>query len=373
VNFLFYVPQMATYGGIERHVCVLAEEAAKRNHRVRLLTTSNSLNEAARASLLGYGVEFRELPRARDQVTQWAKLVWLTREVLAAKMTRWDVIYTNGQSALATVIWRAAGRRTRIIHHHHTAADASEQRTWSAAFRKVLQRAPEIVGCSLATCANIAAATGRTGIRYLPYFTACPVQAAEVQDTPYAAGSPLSFGFIGRLIETKGIGMICELSQRPELSAITWHIYGSGPDYPDTFFQAYPRIRYHGPYRDLARYGEILLDLDAVSLFSIHNEGMPLSLIESMSAGLPWIASDKGGTRELAGRPDNCVIVRDPSNVATTAEDVLTLADRICSGRTSRVAQRGFYDECFAPGRVAELWFNFLEGARTPAAAAGIA
>lgn len=360
---------MATYGGIERHVCVLAEEAAKRNHNIRFLTTSNSLNEAARGSLLGYGVDFRELPRARDKVTQWSKLLWLSREVLAAKLMKWDIIYTNGQSSLAAVVWRAAGRRTRIIHHHHTAADASERKTWAPAFRKVLQRAPEIVGCSVATCENIAAATGRGNIRYLPYFTACPVAREEVTNSVYTPGQPLAFGFVGRLIETKGIGMICELSQRPELSAITWHIYGSGPDYPDTLFQSYSRIRYHGPYRDLARYGEILRELDAIALFSQHNEGMPLSLIESMSAGLPWIASDKGGTRELAGSPENCVIVRDPKDVAKTAEDTLTLVDRLYSGKTSRLAQRAIYDEKFAPPRVSELWFNYLEGTRALASA----
>jgi len=365
VKFLFYVPQMAAYGGIERHVCVLAEEAAKRNHHVRFLTTSNSLNEAARGRLLGYGIDFRELPRARDTASQMAKLLWLTREIFAAKLQKWDLIYTNGQSALASVVWRAAGRRTRIVHHHHTAADTAEQATWAPGFRKVLSTAPEIVGCSVATCENIAAAIGRRGIRFLPYFTACPVQADEVEDTVYTPGQPLAFGFVGRLIATKGVGTLCTLSQRSELSAISWHIYGAGPEYPESFFQAYPRIRYHGPYRDLSRYGEILRELDALALFSQHNEGMPLSLIEAMSAGLPWIASDRGGTRELAVSRDNCVIVKDPTDLEATLADTLTLIERLYAGKTSRRAQRAVYDERFAPERVAEQWFAYFEGSRT--------
>lgn len=356
---------MAAYGGIERHVCVLAEEAAKRNHQVRFLTTSNSLNEAARGRLLGYGIDFRELPRARDTASQVAKLLWLTRETFAAKLQKWDLIYTNGQSALASVVWRAAGRRTRIVHHHHTAADTAEQATWAPGFRKVLSTAPEIVGCSVATCENIAAALGRRGIRFLPYFTACPVQADEVQDTIYTPGQPLAFGFVGRLIGTKGVGTICALSQRPELSAVAWHIYGAGAEYPESYFRAYPRTRYHGPYRDLTRYGEILRELDALALFSQHNEGMPLSLIEAMSAGLPWIASDRGGTRELAVSSENCVVVKDPTNLEATLADTLTLIDRLYAGKTSRRAQRAIYDQRFAPERVAEQWFAYFEGSRT--------
>lgn len=360
---------MAAYGGIERHVCVLAEEAAKRNHHVRLLTTSNSLDEAARGRLLGYGVDFRELPRARDAVSQMGKLLWLTKETFTAKLQGWDLIYTNGQSSLASVVWRAAGRRTRIIHHHHTAADTGEQATWAPGFRKVLARAPEVVGCSVATCENIAAAIGRRGVRFLPYFTACPVQRDEVQDRTYTSGQPLAFGFIGRLIATKGVGMLCTLSQKSELSAVSWHIYGSGPEYPESYFQAYPRVRYHGSYRDMTRYGEILRELDAVALFSQHNEGMPLSLIESMSAGLPWIASDRGGTRELAASADNCVVVQNPTDVDSILADTLALIERLYSGKTSRLAQRAVYDERFAPERVAEQWFAYFEGSRALAPA----
>jgi glycosyltransferase involved in cell wall biosynthesis len=352
---------MAAYGGIERHLCVFAEEAAKRNHTVRFLTTSNSLNEAARGRLLGYGIDFRELPRARETASPAAKFFWLMRETLAAKLQRWDLIYTNGQSALASVVWRAAGRRTRIVHHHHTAADPAEQATWSAGFRKVLVAAPEIVGCSLTTCAAIAAAIGREGIRFLPYFTACPLQAEDIRDYTYTAGQPLAFGFVGRLIATKGVGTICTLSQQTELSAVSWHIYGSGPDYPDRFFQAYPRVRYHGSYRDLQRYGEILQGLDALALFSQHNEGMPLCLIEAMSGGLPWIANDRGGTRELAISGDNCVVVKNPASLEATLAGTLELIDRLYSGTTSRRAQRAVYDERFAPDQVAGQWFNYFE------------
>ncbi len=360
MNFLFYVPQMAAYGGMERHVCVLAESAARRGHQVRLLTTSHSLNETTRATLASAGVELRELPRERDDASILLKSWWLWRETLAARFTRWDIIYTNGQSALAHIVWRAASRNTRIIHHHHTAADTGEQTTWSQHFRNVLTHAPEIVACSEATRANIEQAVGRQGVRFLPYFSACPVAPGTVTEKHYHPDQPLKLGFAGRLVRTKGIDMLCALSRCPELATVSWQIYGAGPDYTAEHFHAYPNICYHGPYPDLAGYGHTLLDLDALALFSQHNEGMPLSLIEAMSAGLPWIASDRGGTRELTLDPANCELVQNPSNLDACLHDTLALVGRIRSGATSRLRQRAAYDAHFAPDVVARKWFDYL-------------
>jgi glycosyltransferase involved in cell wall biosynthesis len=366
VNLLFYAPQMAAYGGMERHICVLAEEATRRGHRVRLLTTSNSLNENSRAALVASGVAFRELPYKRDSAGPLLKSWWLWRESLTARFTHWDIIYTNGQSALASAVWRAAGRRTRIVHHHHTAADAAEQATWAPHFRKVLARAPELVACSEATRTNIEQAVARHGARFLPYFSACPVAADRVVEKHYRPGQPLKFGFAGRLVRTKGIDMLCELSRRPQLAGVSWQIYGAGPDYEGAHFQAYPNICYHGPYPDLAGYGRALLDLDALALFSQHNEGMPLSLIEAMSAGLPWIASDRGGTAELARDPANCVLVKQPTDIDTCLRDTLELVRRLHAGATSRLRQRAVYDAHFSPDVVARQWFDFLEAGPPP-------
>lgn len=375
MNFLFYVPQMAAYGGMERHVCVLAQEAAARGHKVRLLTTSDSLNADARATLIAAGIDFRELSRPRGEASKFQKLLWLWRETFRARSTKWDLIYTNGQSALASIVWKAAqrGGRARIVHHHHTAADDGEQATWAPGFRRVLASAPEIVACSEATRSNIERAmTRRTGVRFLPYFTACPVERTQVQEARPAADREIHIGFLGRLVSTKGIDVLCALSLRPELAGVIWHIHGEGAGYPESHFAAFPAIRYHGPYRNLSRHGEILRSLDAVALFSIHNEGMPLSLIEAMSAGLPWIATDRGGTREIARAPANCVVLDHPCTVENALPGVVEFVRRLRAGETSRLAQRAVYDAHFAPEIVSRLWFSFLENQSMPAASTGL-
>lgn len=359
MNMLFYAPQMAAYGGMERHVCTLASMAANHGHAVTLLTTSNSLGQELRDELAKAHVALRELPVARKHAGKFRKFHWLLAEIARCRSQRWDIIYTNGQSALSRLVWHAAGRNVRRIHHHHTAADVAEQHSWSLSYRQVLQRAPELIGCSCATRDALNQALHRSNACFLPYLTRCPVDLEAVADRP--AKDILHFGFMGRLVAEKGIGTICRLSTEPSLADITWHIHGAGPDFPPEYFRPWPRVVYHGAFTDAETQAKALLNLDAIVLFSTHNEGMPVSLIEAMSAGLPWIATDRGGTRELAISPSNSTVVPHLASDNALRSAVDELAWRIRTSVTSRLAQRRAFDYYFSPASVGARWIRFLE------------
>jgi len=83
-----------------------------------------------------------------------------------------------------------------------------------------------------------------------------------------------------------------------------------------------------------------------------------------MAAGLPWIATDQGGTRELAISPANCLVVSPPISSSLLASAAREMADRIRRGTTSRRDQRTIYDRLFATPVVAEAWCAFFEAAR---------
>lgn len=360
MNFLFYVPQMASYGGMERHVCLLASLLAKRGHAVTLLTTSNSLNPTTREELATLGVRLHELAAARGEASKAKKMGWLFLQALRQRFCSADLIYTNGQSGLARTVWLAAGRRTRVVHHHHTAGDPKEQTTWHPAFRQTLKVAPEVVACSVTTKTHLEAAAGRSDVDFLPYLTPEILPSSAVIERSYSAASSLHIGFIGRLVSTKGIDTLCALSQAPQLAGVQWHVHGAGPDYPASYFANFPNVQYHGPFQGPVESAVILQRLDALALFSRHNEGMPLSLIEAMAAGLPWIATNQGGTSEMTVEAENCEVV--PANASFDQILACTLAfvDRIRSGKTSRVAQRRVYDKHFAPTTVGRRWLEFF-------------
>lgn len=182
-----------------------------------------------------------------------------------------------------------------------------------------------------------------------------------MKDRIPAPDAKLNFGFTGRLVAEKGIAAISELSRRPELSDIVWHIHGAGPAFPPDYFKPFSNIVYHGAYSSGPTHAEALERLDASVLFSRHNEGMPLSLIEAMSAGLPWIATDRGGTREMAVSATNCQVVEPSPTIETLAKAVRTMADRIRAGLTSRQEQRRTYDRLFSPRVVSQAWCSYLE------------
>ena len=360
MNLLFYMPAMAAYGGIERHLCGLAAAAAAQGHTLRLLTTGDSLGAELRRELAHPRITFRELAAPRGSIGPLTKVLWLLNELRLCRRETWDVVYTNAQSGLALFLWWVAGPRTRRVHHHHTAADAPEQLTWSRSYRRVLRTAPLLVGCSEATCDALDRATRRTDAHFLPYLAACPIARDEVTERRADSGPILRFGFCGRLIPEKGIDAILALAAEPTLAHIEWHVHGAGEAYPPARFAGLPRLVYHGAYRSAAEHRAVLGSLDAVVLFSTHNEGMPLSLIEAMSAGLPWIATDRGGTRELALSSTDNVVAAADATLAELATAVRTLAERIRTRATSRVRQRSFYDAHFAPPVVAARWLSFF-------------
>jgi glycosyltransferase involved in cell wall biosynthesis len=370
MRLLAYVPQMAAYGGMERHVCLLLEAVARAGHTVSFLTTSDSLAAGWRQRLRAAGIDFAEMPVPRGRAGGLAKAWWLWRQAGRRRRTPWDIIYTNGQGALARLAWRAAHRQTRRIHHHHTAADAAEQQTWGMGHRAVLARAGELVGCSRFTAANLDAATGRRDSRFLPYWTETAFTAGPPPERHRQPGDPLRFGFLGRLVPTKGIDTILRLAEDPLCAAIEWHIHGAGPDYPAARFAGRPRLHYHGPYASPDEQAAALAGLDAVALLTHHNEGMPLSLIEAMAAGLPWVASDRGGTRELARSPTDCELLANPADYGQCRTAVLALAGRIAAGATSRRRQRAVWEGEFAPAAVGRAWFEYF-GLPAPGFAAG--
>jgi glycosyltransferase involved in cell wall biosynthesis len=236
-----------------------------------------------------------------------------------------------------------------------------------------LRTVDEIVACSISTAQNLRrvlgpshaiSRDGRDKLRVIPYLSA---DIAPLPDRPPRNPSNnLRFGFVGRLVRGKGIDMICRLSEDPELSHIEWHIHGCGSDYNAEHFQLFPRVHYHGRYNGAAELSSILSRLDALALFSMYQEGQPISLIEGMAAGLPWIATDQGGTSELMSSPSNCRLITSACRYEDAKAAVLDLAESIREGKTSIAAQRRAYEDHLASAAVGERWMEFLAEQTTP-------
>ena len=88
----------------------------------------------------------------------------------------------------------------------------------------------------------------------------------------------------------------------------------------------------------------ILANSNIFVLSSIH-EGLPNSLMEAMAMGLPCVATDVGGVRQLIDSADKGIVVRSESSdeIANAIEKVL--ANKELSMRMSQNAYQKMYEE----------------------------
>ena len=148
---------------------------------------------------------------------------------------------------------------------------------------------------------------------------------------------------VARLDEQKGHRYLLEAAaQVPEAQFV---LAGDGPLRATLEAQARSlgvedRVKFLGYRSDIA---DLLADCDVFVLPSLY-EGLPLSILEAMSAGKPVIATHIGGTDEavIAGETGLLVPPADSAALAAAIRSLLTdrpLAQRLATAGRARVAQ----------------------------------
>ena len=148
---------------------------------------------------------------------------------------------------------------------------------------------------------------------------------------------------VARLDEQKGHRYLLEAAARiPEAQFV---LAGDGPLRPSLEAQARSlgvegRVKFLGYRNDIA---DLLVDCDIFVLPSLY-EGLPLSILEAMSAGKPVIATQIGGTDEavIAGETGLLVPPADSTALAAAIRSLLTdrpLAQHLASAGRARVEQ----------------------------------
>lgn len=166
-----------------------------------------------------------------------------------------------------------------------------------------------------------------------------------------AATDDLVVGFVGRLTEIKNIPMLLEAAAAipPDLK-MKFVIIGDGHLRPEletlaAKLEAQDRVKFAGNRNDSDRF---YFALDAVALTS-RNEGTPLTLIEAMACGRPFVATNVGGVTDLAGD------VIEPLDGFEVRERGLTVASGDVEGFANALrfllAERGRLDEIGLNGR----------------------
>jgi glycosyltransferase involved in cell wall biosynthesis len=354
---LVYSAQMEPVGGIESHVVEFCLQLASAGYRITLMSSRFALAAGATAQLRSAGIQLLVNHRSWSSSSAARKWLWTLLALLRLSNRRFDVVYTNGQGRNSATVQAWYRNRVRTVHHHHTSCDPADAATWPAAYLDAMRKADVLVVCADFIRGRMRRTTGRQNVDVVYCFS----RQLALTPTRAAPASRCVFGYFGRLIREKGIDTILRLSEDPRLQGITWKIWGNEATYRARDFAGRRNVEYQGEFSDSQGLQAVLEALDCFCLFSTHPEGIPISLIEVMAVGKPWIATPQGGIPELVHDPESCVLVpTDDYEGAVNA--CVTMCARLQSGSIDRARQQAFYRKRFASNVLLSQWMRLLDG-----------
>jgi glycosyltransferase involved in cell wall biosynthesis len=168
---------------------------------------------------------------------------------------------------------------------------------------------------------------------------------------------------VGRLVRAKNYPMLLEAiaQARASVPDLALRIVGDGPDRAVLEELAAKRgvqdaVQFCGERADV---GTLLSDAEVFVLSSI-SEGLPISILEAMAAGLPTIVTDVGGMPEVVGLSGAGVVVPG-GDASALARAIVQMADRRAELKELGLKARTCYREHFTPERMSEQYLDLYQ------------
>ncbi len=340
-------------GGVGRHVreaCALLAGAERPTGTVTVAGAAHRFLLAAPAGVLepltaepAPGVRTEEIDLAdHPRPTHDARTVAHLRHLAKGA----DVVHAHGlrAGALAVLAARSLTRPGRprpavvVTLHNKPVGGASVRSVGEALLRVVATGADVVLGVSGDLVDAARAAGARDAERALVPAPARP-PAAPGGAPEVSALLALGLGqgqklilTVARLAPQKGLDSLAtaarDLAAREDLPAWRWVVVGDGP-LEDELREATADLPVHVAGRrddvpDLMRTADLVVNTSTW-------EGQPLVVQEALAAGAPVVATDVGGTREVAG----------PAAVLVPGGDARALADAVAALLTDDERREG--------------------------------
>lgn len=283
----------------------------------------------------------------------------------------WDVVHAHNATPNRWAVLAGAGAtRAALVVTEHNPPAPGARRAWRTWLRAVVGlRNAAIVGVAEFVTTAQRRVDPFNGTRYatihngIPQRPSDPAARRRVRRELDLADDARVVGMVGNLRHPKAhdvlLRAIGQLARsRPALRLV---LVGSGPREDElrrlaTELDLDARVRWAGHRDDVH---DVLGALDVFALAS-RSEGMPLAILEAMSAGLPVVASDVGGVREILGdaAAGRVVGASDPAELASALAPLVDDAEAaVAAGRAARER----YLERFTAARMVERYAALYE------------
>jgi glycosyltransferase involved in cell wall biosynthesis len=259
----------------------------------------------------------------------WDRRLW---HMLRGRARDHDVIVCHTRffltSLLALALARASGRPLIHIEHGSDFVQLGGSWTGRAALlydktfgRLVLRNANAVFAVSKATAAFVERLAGRGDARVLRRGVE-PAQFDPIEPSA-ELGERTTVTFVGRLLDSKGVGDLIDAFERLERDDAALCIVGEGPARERLEQRAGPNVRFLGArsWHDTVA----ILKASEVVANPSYTEGLPTAVLEAALAGRAIVATDVGGTSEVVTDGESGLLVspRDPAQLAAALERLL--------------------------------------------------
>lgn len=296
-KILIYCPRLLDTGGIESHLKEFIINMNNEGFDLTIWIPDSKLNNENK-------IWFESNCSKTYLQSNKSKNIFVTLWILIKlNFQGINSLYSNGQGKSIYWIWKTLVTIPYWIHHHHSSGDENDRKTWQASYIKTLLYCNTLIACSNKNASEMEIYLLRK-VNYIPCFSRkINVKYRKINS------QNLTLAFLGRLIREKGIEIITNISTEPEFQYIKFQIWGKEEHYNKAYFSKYSNVDYKGSYSNSIELENIFNSIDGILLFSTHSEGLPISLLEAESAGIPWIASDIGGVSDLKNENDSNILI----------------------------------------------------------------
>jgi glycosyltransferase involved in cell wall biosynthesis len=355
MRILHVLPSLSP-GGMERLVIQLAADATARGDNVTVAAGAGTWMTRVEQA----GARYVKLP-ATSRNASFAMVAAAARLARCVRQVNPDVVHAHNVRATALARLALAGTASPgvLMPTLHGVAPGD----YSAASRILRRTARRVIACSPSVARSLGAAgfpadridVITNGAALQP---ARPARRAALRASLALGEEPLVIG-IGRLVKQKDWPVFIAAASR--IDGACFAIAGDGPLREELTMLARGsgnRVRFLGLVDDIAA----LIGLAACVVTTSSWEGLPLTLLEALSLGVPVVATAVDGVADVVP-PAAALLVPagDPGAVSHAVSRVLTESDLAANLRREALAAAPGW----GPERMLRMYQKAYQAART--------